>query len=88
MYQYSVCHFITERMKENRANLPCAVGTEADAVESATQLGLILWMALQVTQLVHAMSELAFITILAFASFFKGTTQFRLVAIDHIQKIT
>jgi hypothetical protein len=37
-------------------------------------------MALQVTQLMHAMSELTFITIFAFASFLEWTAQFRLVA--------
>lgn len=69
-----------KRLADAKDRSPCSVWTEADAVKCATQLGLVFGMTLQVAQLVHAMSELAFITVLAFASFLKWTTQFRLVA--------
>lgn len=61
-------------------SLPCAVGAEADAVKSATQFGLVLRVALQVAQFVKAVRKLAFVSVFAFASFFVGTAQFRLVA--------
>lgn len=49
-------------------------------MKCAAQLRLVFRVALQVTQLMHAMSELTFITIFAFASFLEWTTQLRLVA--------
>jgi hypothetical protein len=67
-----------ENLSESR--LPCPIRTEAHAVKCAAQFRLVFWMALQVTQLMHAMSELTFITVFAFASFLEWTTKFRLVA--------
>lgn len=61
-------------------SLPCAVGAESDAVKSATQFGLVLRVALQITQFVKAVGKLTFVSVFAFASFFVGTTQFRLVS--------
>jgi hypothetical protein len=61
---------------------PRAVGTEADAMKCTAQFGLILGVTLQVAQLVSAMSELALITVFAFTSFLKWTTQLGLVAVN------
>lgn len=55
-------------------------------MKSATQLGFVFWMTLQVAQLMRAMSELAFITVFALASFLEWTTQFRFVAVDIVMK--
>lgn len=49
-------------------------------MKCATQLGLVLRVALQVAQLVKAVRKLTFVSVFAFASFLVGTTQFRLVA--------
>lgn len=60
--------------------LPRSIWTEANTVESSAQLCLIFWMTLQITQFMHAMSKLTFITIFAFSRFLKRTTKFRFVA--------
>lgn len=55
------------------------IWTETDGVEGAAQLSLVLRMAAQTTQLLHAMGKLAFIAIFAGAVLLKRPAQLRLV---------
>lgn len=57
-----------------------AVWAETDGMEGAAQLSLILWVTAQAAQLMHAVGELALITILTDAVLFKGPAQLRLIA--------
>lgn len=57
-----------------------AVGAEADAVEGAAQLRLVLGVAHQTPELVGAVRELALVAVLAGAVLLKGPAQLRLVA--------
>lgn len=56
------------------------VGAEADGVESAAQLGLVLGVAGEAPQLVDAVGELALVAVLAGAVLLEGAAQLRLVA--------
>lgn len=49
-------------------------------MKRATQLCLILGVALQVAEFSYSVRELAFVTIFANTGFFKGPTQFGLVS--------
>lgn len=57
-----------------------AIGAEADGVERAAGLCLVLWVAREVAQFVVAVSKLALLTILAGAVLLKGPAQLCLVA--------
>lgn len=56
------------------------VGAEADGVESAAELGLVLGVAGEAPQLVDAVGELALVAVLAGAVLLEGAAQLRLVA--------
>lgn len=56
------------------------IGAEADGVESAAQLGLVLGVTGEAPQLVDAVGELALVTILAGTVLLEGPAQLRLVA--------
>jgi len=58
----------------------CAVGAEADGVEGATRLRLVLWMPVEATHLVHAVRKLALGTVLARATLLVRAAQLSLVA--------
>jgi len=60
-----------------------AVGAEADGVEGATRLRLVLGMPVEASQLVHAVRELAFGAVLAGAALLVRPAQLRLVASGH-----
>lgn len=57
-----------------------AIRTEADGVERAAGLCLIFGMAVEASQLVHAVSKLALGTVLAGPAFLIRAAQFRLVS--------
>lgn len=57
-----------------------AVGAEADGVEGAAQLGLVLGVARQAAQLVEAVRELALLAVFAGAALLEGPAQLGLVA--------
>lgn len=56
------------------------VGAEADGVEGAAELGLVLGVAGEAAQLVDAVGELALVAVLAGAVLLEGAAQLRLVA--------
>lgn len=62
---------------------PSAVGAEADGVKGATRLGLVLWVSVEASQLLHPMSELAFGAVFAGGAFLVGAAELRLVAGGH-----
>lgn len=64
------------KMDKGQSHSPRSIRTKSDTVESSAQLRLVFWMTLQITQLMHTMSELTFITVFAFASFLEWTTEF------------
>lgn len=55
------------------------IGAEANGVESAAQLRLVLWVAGQAAELVEAVSELALLAVLAGTALFERPTELRLV---------
>lgn len=57
-----------------------SVRAEADRVESAAQLGLVLGMTGEITQLVAAVRELTLIAVLARAALLERPTELGLVA--------
>lgn len=57
-----------------------SVRAEADGVKRTARLGLILWVPVEVTQLLWPMGKLALAAILAHATLGKGATQFSLIA--------
>lgn len=57
-----------------------SVGAEADGVKRTTRLSFILWMSVEITQLLCAMGKLALPTILAQAALSERSTQFSLIA--------
>lgn len=57
-----------------------AVGAEADGVEGAAQLRLILGVPSEAAELVEAVRELALLAVLARAALLEGATQLGLVA--------
>lgn len=56
------------------------VRAKANTVECAAQFGLVLWMALQVAQLLNAVRKLALVAVLALASLLKGSAKLCLVS--------
>lgn len=58
------------------------VWTETDTMESATELGLVFGMTLQIAQLLDAVSKLTFVSVFTFTSFFKWSAQFGLVSVN------
>lgn len=59
---------------------PGSVRTEPDTVERATQLGLVLWMTLEIAQFLHAMRELTLITVLTLTRFLEWSAQLGFVS--------
>lgn len=59
---------------------PGAVGAETDGVECAAQLRLVFGVAGQAPQFVHAVRELALVTVLARSALLERPAQLRLVA--------
>lgn len=59
---------------------PGSVRTEPDTVERAAQLGLVLWMTLEVAQFLHAVRELALITVLTLTRFLEWSAQLGFVS--------
>lgn len=59
-----------------------AVRTESGRVECPTQVGLVLGMAIDVTNLSGAVSELTLVTVSTQSVLLERTAQFRLVAIS------
>lgn len=57
-----------------------AVRAEANAVERAAQLGLVLWMTLEVAQFLHAVRKLALVTVLALARLLERSAQLGFVS--------
>lgn len=57
-----------------------AVRAEADAVERAAQLGLVLWMTLEVAQFLHAVRKLAFVAVLALTGLLERSAQLGFVS--------
>lgn len=57
-----------------------AVWTEADGVEGATRLRLVLGVSVEVTHLIKAMGKLALPPVLTDATLSKGATEFSLIA--------
>jgi hypothetical protein len=48
-----------------------SIWTETDAMKCATQFCLVLRVALQISQLLHTVGKLTFVSVLAFAGFLK-----------------
>lgn len=59
---------------------PRAVRAEAYAVERAAQLGLVLWMTLEVAQLLHAVRKLALVAVLALTRLLERSAQLGFVS--------
>lgn len=57
-----------------------AVRAEADAVERAAQLGLVLWMTLEVAQFLHAVRKLALVAVLALTGLLERSAQLGFVS--------
>lgn len=57
-----------------------AVRAEANGVEGAARLRLVLGVPVEASQLIHAVGELALGAVLAGTAFLVGATEFRLVA--------
>lgn len=57
-----------------------AVRTEANGVEGATRLRLVLGVSVEVTHLIKAMGKLALPPVLTDATLSKGATEFSLIA--------
>lgn len=57
-----------------------SVRAEADGVEGAARLGLVLWMPVEVAQLLWPVRKLALAAVLAHAALGEGATQLSLVA--------
>lgn len=56
------------------------VRAEAHAVERAAQLGLVLWMTLEVAQLLHAVRKLALVAVLALTGLLERSAQLGFVS--------
>lgn len=56
------------------------VRAEANAVERAAQLGLVLWMTLEVAQFLHAVRKLALVAVLALARLLERSAQLGFVS--------
>lgn len=56
------------------------VGAEADGVKRTAWLSFVLWMSVQIPQLIWPVGKLALPTILAHATLGERSTQFSLVA--------
>lgn len=58
---------------------PWSIGAKPNGVESAAQLGLVLWVSGQASQLMDSMGKLALVTVLAGSILLKRTAQLCLV---------
>lgn len=59
---------------------PGSIGTEPDTVERTAQLGLVLWMTLEIAQFLHAMRELTLVAVLTFTRFLERSAQLGFVS--------
>lgn len=59
---------------------PGSVWTETDAVERTAQLGLVLWMTLEIAQFLHAVRELALVAVLTLTRFLEWSAQLGFVS--------
>lgn len=59
---------------------PGSVWTETDAVERTAQLGLVLWMTLEIAQFLHAVRELALVAVLTLTRFLERSAQLGFVS--------
>lgn len=59
---------------------PGSVWTESDAVERTAQLGLVLWMTLEIAQFLHAVRELALVAVLTLTRFLEWSAQLGFVS--------
>lgn len=59
---------------------PGSVRAEPDAVERTAQFGLVLWMTLEIAQLLHAVRELALVAVLTLAGFLERSAQLGFVS--------
>lgn len=57
-----------------------SVRAEAHAVKGAAQLGLVLWVTLEVAQFLHAVRKLALVAVLALARLLERSAQFGFVS--------
>lgn len=59
---------------------PGSIGTEPDTVERTAQLGLVLWMTLEIAQFLHAVRELALVAVLTLTRFLEWSAQLGFVS--------
>lgn len=59
---------------------PGSIRTEAHTVERTAQLGLVLWMTLEIAQFLHAVRELALVTVLTLTRFLERSAQLGFVS--------
>lgn len=56
------------------------IRAESNAVERTAQLGLVLWMALEIAQFLHAVRELALVAVLTLTRFLERSAQLGFVS--------
>lgn len=59
---------------------PGSVRAEPDAVERAAQFGLVLWMALEIAQFLHAVRELTLVAVFTLTRFLERSAKLGFVS--------
>lgn len=61
---------------------PRSVRAEPNAVERTAEFGLVLWMTLEIAQLLHAVRELALVAVLTLTRFLERSAQLGFVSAE------